>query len=304
MTIQTAPTIRLNQQQLFEDFRTSAEILGASFDEDVVAEVFSTFNQFFITEPTTSSVMYRIDTRANRRISLRYMDFDIPHDPFVMALQDGLLTREGHPIEDLLPQLQAEVNMLGYGADFSAHQGFEKVWPFFHPFAIDDLHRLPAVPQVSRNLLEFYRKYDLYWVSLLAVDYRAKTMNIYFMQKEPGRYSTGQIAEMFTDLGFERPSDEELEICTNAFTIYPTFSWDTLEPQRLCFCMPATRPEDIPALSPLIDNFVAEAPVNATNNCYTFCPTYGKDIEPYLKLENDYSGREMDIIIRLIETLK
>ena len=41
-------------------------------------------------------------------------------------------------------------------------------------------------------------------VNLLAIDYYRKSMNIYFMQKEPGKYSLDQIAEMFTDLGFDR----------------------------------------------------------------------------------------------------
>ncbi len=47
-----------------------------------------------------------------------------------------------------------------------------------------------------------------------------------------------------------------------------------------------------------------EAPVQATPSAYTFCPTYGRDIDPYLKLEIDYSGRYMPACIgQVLQTL-
>lgn len=304
LTTQPAPSINPEQQQLFEDFKTAAQIVDAPFDETIVSQLFNTYQQFFVSEPTETSVMMRIDTQATNRIALRYTDFSVPHDPFSMALENGLIGRTGHPMEELIPQIQEKVEMMGYGIDFSSDKGFEKIWPYFKPITIDDLHDLPTVPQASRDLIDYYRKYDLRWVNILGVDYRAKTMNVYFFQKAPGRYSPEEVAAMFADLGMEQPSDEELQICSNALVSYYTFDWDSPGVQRLCFCIPLPQQELVPPVSPLINKFITEIPVVSDTTGYMFCATYGKNTAPYFKMEVDYSGKIGGLMVQVLASLK
>lgn len=302
MTAQTISTIKQEQQQLFEDFKTAVKTIDAPINEAAAIEMFNAFPQFFTNQPETALLMFRITSKAQRNVSMRYIDYDTPHDAFSMAVDAGVITREGHPIEDLMLQTQEKVNMWGYGVDFSSALGFEKIWPFFDPITIDEAHKMPAMPQASHEHLDFYRKWGLLWMDVLALDFRAKTMNVYFPIKMPGHFSPEQLAELITDLGFERPSDQELALCTNNVAVYITYNWESLEPQRVCFTVPIPPHMDVPILDPVFEPFLTDVPLNTDAKGNTVALTFGKDFS-YYKLERDYNGRLPQIIMPLITSI-
>ncbi len=314
MTVMTGSVTveRLNREQqvVFDDLKQAAKIMDAPFNAASLAKTLNVFAQFYTPYSETSAVAYRVSTNK-KDVSMRYIDFTVPHNPFEMALAGGLTARDGHPVEDVLDQLEPQVKLLGYGCDLVVTEGFEKVWPFFHMLPIEALAKLGAMPDSVRQSMDYFAKHKMEQVSLLAVDYYHRTVNVYFMMRGPdgfkpgGMYTREQWAEMFTDLGFDRPSEAELDICMQAFTVYPTFSWDSPEIKRLCVCMPGTKLSEFPyQMHPVTERFVKEAPVQATSSVFTYCPTYGDDLN-YLKMEVDYSGQYMPRVIGpLLSTLK
>ena len=72
---------------------------------------------------------------------------------------------------------------------------------------------------------------------------------------------------------------------------------DSMEIERLCVCMPGGSAADVPyQMHPVTERFVYEAPVQADPSVFTYCPTYGPDLN-YLKMEMDYTGRYMPTAI-------
>jgi hypothetical protein len=291
------------QQVIFDDLLTAAQIVGAPVDGEQLAKCLDTFAQFFSPLAEDTAVAYRIVT-YKKEVSMRYINFAVPHNPYEMAVATGLSRPEGHPVEDVLDQLRPHIDLFGYGTDIVVSHGFEKVWPFFGMTPVETIASLPALPDSVRQHLDYFAKHKLDQVSVMALDYLNKSVNLYFMMRGPdgtfkpgGTYTREQWADMFTDLGFGRPLEEDLDIFMQAFTVYPTFNWDSGEIQRLCICMPGEKPEHIPyTMHPMTERFVKEAPIRAVPTAYTYCPTYGRDLR-YLKMEVDYSGRYMPTII-------
>ncbi|MBI5960652.1 MAG: hypothetical protein HY866_18075 [Chloroflexi bacterium] len=295
--------LREQQQVIFDDLLTAAKIVDAPVDSEGLTQNLSVFARFFSPTAEDTAVAYRITTHK-KDVSMRYINFAVRHNPYEMAAANGLIERDGHPIEDLIDQLEPQIDLFGYGSDIAVSHGFEKVWPFFAMKPIQDIAKLPALPDAVRQHRDYFAKHKMEQVSVMAIDYYHKSLNLYFLMRGPdgtfkpgGTYTREQWVEMFTDLGFAHPTDAELDIFMQAFVVYPTFSWDSQEIERLCVCMPGGKVEHIPyGLHPITERFVKEAPVQAPPTAYTYCPTYGRDVK-YLKMEVDYSGRYMPTII-------
>src|SRR5262249_7650268 len=151
-----------------------------------------------------------------------------PRDPYPVALARGFLVRTGHPIDDLLPEIQRQCPILGYGVDVGVTTGLEKIWPFF-PHVPQPVERVAAISGMPRAITEYGRyfaKHGLHEVSLFALDYRNRSVNLYFM-RPPGTFSTTTIAGMLRELGLTVPGEETLQHCTLAVPIYFTFTWDS-----------------------------------------------------------------------------
>lgn len=293
-------SVRPEQKQLFEDFRTTAQALEVPFNEPAVAAVFDTYNQVLISDTPRSLFMYRLTTKAERNVSLRYIDYEVPHDALALALESGLIIPEGHPVEDLIPQLQEKGDVFGFGVDLTALRGIEKIWPFCRPITIDEVLEIPAVPEAARDLRDFYTKYDLRWITVLAADFLNKSMNIYFPVNVPGRYSPEELVELVTDLGFVRPSDEDLQAITNCLAIYITFDWESMDPLRICFTTNVMDPDGVKDMHPMFEPLMTEAPVKTEAKMFNLAPTYGKDFA-YYKLESDYNGLLLPILAPLLQ---
>src|SRR5512133_136526 len=125
-------------QQFFRDIQVAAGVAGVPYNEAVIQKNLMAYEDYFRTSPTA----LRTTTKPpeKRDLSVRYMQAAIPHDPFAIALEKGLLTCQGHPIEEAAAELQARFNICGQGVDFSVDHGFEKTWPIFNPaLSVDDI---------------------------------------------------------------------------------------------------------------------------------------------------------------------
>src|SRR5512140_2307957 len=97
MQLKTETTL----SQLSGDIAKAAEIVGAPCNEEVVQHILGVYEEFFC----TASVALRTTTKPAPDLSVRYLD-PRPHDPYAMAREAGLIKLEGHPVEDLLFEVQ------------------------------------------------------------------------------------------------------------------------------------------------------------------------------------------------------
>jgi hypothetical protein len=275
--------------KLRADIRKAAELAEVPYDEGVVERTFAVFMDFFC----GSNVTFATNTapQGKRRLAVRYVEFQVPHDPYAMALSAGLFKQEGHPIECLMRELQAKEDLLGYGTDLSVDYGIAKIWVFLrqHPEIEALCGRLPSLPAGVGMNLGFFGKHGLRHVMLIALDFRNHTINVYFMVKRPGVLSPDTVAAMLGESELRVPSREMLGYCAKASICYFTFSWDSTRIERACFCVTEEDESKIPThLDPLLERYVRSFIYNIT-------PTRDG---VYVKIENDYVNSMIGMIER------
>ena len=287
---------KTNLHQMYDDIVKAAEIAGVSYDQDAIQRVLDAYRAFFC----GSAISFTTNTRSreDRHLSVRYVEIQVPHDAYEIALEHGLVARQGYPINDLIPELRSRYPILGYGVDMAVHHGFAKIWQFFRALPlVEEVSAIPSLPASVGQHIAYFSKYDLRYVSLFAMDYRHKTTNMYFMVKEPGLFPPAKIVGMIEDLGFKIPTDELLEHCSRAVTIYYTFSWDSPEIERVCFGTIAPQPSLIPThLHPLLERYVAQVPCLSKDRVFIYSITLARN-GSFIKIENDYTG-SMTLLMR------
>jgi hypothetical protein len=290
-TMECPPVLRkqVDLNRMCDDIIRAAEIADAPHDKDAIWPVLNAYGDFYSMSPV--SFVTNTKPKEKRRLHFRYVELQVPHDAYAIAFAQGFITKHGHAIDEMIPALQSACPIQGYGVDTDAASGLAKLWVFLRDFpSIDSVCAMPFLPESVRGHAEYFAKYGLGTVSLFAVDYRHRTINIYFMVSSPGQYTADKVARMIGDLQLEMPSAEILEYCSRAVTIYPSFAWESPRIERICFGIPAPRPSMVPThLHPLISRYTAEAPTLGKERQFIFGISRARD-GSYVKIENDYSG--------------
>lgn len=274
--------------QLVEAVAITAERIGAACDKDVLWKTLTVLKEPF----EAGGTAYRTTTQLPRSINVRYMNPWIPDYPFEIAVKNGLIKDNGHPCMKVLPTAM-EYFQLGRkgsgfsGVDVGAAYGLEKIWLFFKNSSVPLRQALamPGLPSSIGAYVDYFEKYQLDKVSLFGVDFRSKTINVYFMAWEIGGLSPTKAAGMLSDLGFTVPSDEVLQHCGRAIPLYYTFDWESPNVQRLCFGCYAPEPSLVPKWAPLMEQFVADAQIFSEKRLFYYNPTFGPDGKDYFKVE-------------------
>jgi hypothetical protein len=281
--------------QMYDDIVKAAEIAEVPYDKDAIWSVLNAYGDFF----SGSAISFVTSTRPapQRGLSVRYVELGMPHDAYAIGLEQGLITRQEHSFDALLPEIQSKYTVLGYGVDLSAAHGLAKIWVFLRDLPpVEDLCATLAVPDSVKNHLDYYAQYGLKHVSLFAFDFRSRTINIYFMVKRPGLFPPDKVAGMIGDLGFAVPTPEVLEHCSRAVTIYYTFRWDSPQIERACFGTITPDPSLIPThWHPLLERYVAQVPCLSERRVFIYSITPARSGD-YIKIENDYTGSMTELM--------
>jgi hypothetical protein len=287
----------LNLKQLQTDIIKAAKIAGVSYNQEKIWAVLKAYEEFFL----KSAVTFVTSTKPQekRALAFRYVNIDIPHNPYSIARENAFITKQNHPIDGLFSEIITNYPIMGYGVDTDTAHGLSKIWTFFQiPQPLEKAYAMASLPESIKRYAAYFQKYDLTVFHLFALDYSKKTLNLYFMVKEPGKFPPEKVAGMLKDLDCKIPSQEVLEHCSKAITIYYTFTWDSPRAERVCFGVIASEPSQIPMhLHPLIKKYVEQAPILTPNRLFiyglTFAPT-----GDYIKVENDYNGLMAELMTR------
>jgi len=245
-------------------------------------------------------VGFRITTKEKQELNVRYQTLR-PYDPYTVAIRHGFLTRNGHPVHRVIPELQALRPDAGYPIDIGVTHGLEKIWGYFvDPFTIEQVCAMSFMPPSVRNRLDLFKRYGLNWVSIISADYIGYSVNLYFIA---GTFpNSAEIAgQLISECGFEVPSQDELAMNEKCFVMYFTFTWDSDEVERLSYALAGPQ-EAVPVhWHPLIKRFTDQVPVRANSRMFTFNPCYARGLPNYYKLEVDYFGNIFPTVSPLIE---
>jgi hypothetical protein len=184
-------------------------------------------------------------------------------DPYRTAVSNGLVQDADHPVSTLLSDIAGRCRLNFYGVECGVVEGFKKTYAFFPLEELGKLSTLTAIgsvpPSVAAHAATFARLGMDERISIVGIDYRARTMNVYFMA---GALDEEAILSLLHDLGLPEPKEPELlEFIQKSFSVYPTFSWDSPEVKRICFSSVSPDQAAYPTrLEPELARFARDAP--------------------------------------------
>lgn len=225
-------------------------------------------------------------------------------DPYALALDKGLTEPTDHPVGSLLADLHRDFPIDCCGIDFGVTGGFKKTWSFFPP---DDLQRMetlaevPSAPPALGANLDFYARHGLAdKASLIGIDYRHRTVNVYFGEPPAEVFEPGTVTAMLREVGLPEPSERMLALGKAAFGIYVTLGWDSPRIERLCLAVMTTDLSTLPVpVDPAIERFSRSAPCIAEERRFVYAITSSPKGE-YDKLQAYYKWRPTMLNLMLL----
>jgi hypothetical protein len=249
-------------EAVYSAIEEASGLLDIDFPRDKVRSVLDAFGDGVSEE---SLVVLAMAGGERHRGDIDY-NFTVPleaGDPYDIAVREGWIEKTDHPVANLIPEILESSAVTFYGIECGVVGGFKKTYIFFPLDDLGDLSVLASLPSMPPSLAEHARTFsDIGMgkrVSIVGIDYTKKTVNIYFMA---GGLDEKTVLSVLNDTGLPEPSTPELlEFVQNSFSIYPTFSWDSPDIDRICFSVVSPNPESYPTtLFPEISEFAKSAP--------------------------------------------
>jgi hypothetical protein len=180
----------------------------------------------------------------------------------------------------------------GYGIDFGVAGGFKKIWVVLPRTALQDVTKLAGLPSMPRSLgesLGFISRHGLGdTVGLLGIDYRNRTVNIYFGEPPAGGIAPESVRSMLREVDQAEPSEQMLRLGRQAFGVYVTLDWDSPVIERICFAVATTDPASLPVeLDERIGLFVRHVQRADPHTKFVYAVASQPDGE-YYKLQSYY----------------
>lgn len=283
--------------QLKNDILLTCKKMGFDYDEENISMMLNIFEPQFAY--MKAPISFRSTTKGKQNLSYRFVNLFLKYDPYRMIVGNELIEDRGHKIHKFIQEIQSKERIQGYGMDFGASTGFEKIWVYF-PFNIRQnikhFAMLNHAPQSLEYNLNFFQRYNLNEYYIAGFDFIKNSMNIYFMTNRIQKFGNKMIRDMLTDLGMTYWTEHMIELCTKAVIVYFTVTWDSLKIERVCFGVTEENLEKIPyELSPFIKDYVDATSSISDNPKYIYGLTFGRNMN-YTKIENDYSGTMVDYL--------
>jgi hypothetical protein len=274
---------------LYQVIEESARILDVPCSRDKVMPLLTAYGDAL----AEAVVAFRVATGEHHAGELDCR-FTVPPDidPYALAVANGLTARTDHPAGVLLADIAEHCPIECYGIDFGVTGGFKKIWPVLRRGelqAVSQLARIPSMPPSLGANLDFFTRHGLGdQAGLLGIDYRNKTVNVYFGEQPPECFQPNTIHAMLTDLGQPPPSEQMLTLAQNAFGIYVTLNWLTPRLERICFAVATNDPTQLPIhLDPTIQKFIHHVQHTQTDPRFVYAVASSPNGE-YHKLQSYY----------------
>jgi hypothetical protein len=275
---------------LYSAIEESAQLLDVACSRDKVWPILTAYEDTL----AQAVIAFRVATGARHTGELDWR-FTIPKDvdPYTIALSNGLTIETDHPVGALLSDIRERCPINDYGIDFGVVGGFKKIWSFFPPDDMQQLSRLADIPSMPRSVAEnlsFFARHDLDdKVSLIGIDYKHRTVNVYFGGLPAECLEPKTILSMLREIELPDPSEQMLKLGQEAFGIYVTLGWDSSRIERFCFA--AMNPDPLALsvrLDPKIEQFVRSIPFDAADRRFIYYAAVSSTEGENYKLQSYY----------------
>lgn len=278
---------------LYSAIEKCARLFNVPCSRDQVWPILTTYGD----AAADAMIAFRVASGARNagEFNCHFMMLPPDLDPYTRALSNGLIPATDHPAGSLLAEIDARFPIDSHGVDFGIVGGFKKAWSIFPPGdlqALSGLAGLASMPQSLAEHADFFSRYGLDdRVSLVGIDYRHRTANVYFGKLPAELLEPAAIRSMLRDLELPEPSEQLLRLGKEAFGIYTTLSWDSPKVERFCFSIITPDPLSLPVrLDSAIEHFVKSIPYDAAGKQLLYAAISATEGE-FHKIQSYYQWR-------------
>ncbi|HEX6760446.1 MAG TPA: aromatic prenyltransferase [Propionibacteriaceae bacterium] len=251
-------------EQLYSAIEESARLVGAACSRDKVWPILKAYEDALTTD---GGIVFSAHTGAGQARELEYtIQVSGIDDPYARALSNGFVAETDHPVGALLSDIQDRISIDLYAIDGGVVGGFKKIYAVFSR-DLQGVSKLAGIPSMPRALAAnsgFFARHVLDDAAVIGIDYRSRTMNVYFQLPAPGSVQPKTILSMLREIGLPDPDERMLELACKSYRIYATLGWDSSRIQRISFAPQPRRGLDLSALparlEPEIEQFMRGAP--------------------------------------------
>ncbi|WEP01005.1 aromatic prenyltransferase (plasmid) [Streptomyces sp. FXJ1.172] len=251
-------------ERVYSAIEEGSRLLGAACSRDKVLPVLDAFGDAL----PEAMIVFGGQAGDRHKGELDY-SFTVPRsigDPYPHALSKGLVAETDHPVGSVLSDIQGRWPIGEYFVDAGVVGGFKKLYAHF-PDDMQKVSEIAAIPSMPRAVAanaDLFARYGLDKVAMVGVDYRHKTVSVYFHFGPDGRPTPGTIRAMLGDLHMPDPAQEMLEFAHRSFRANITLGWDSPDIIRVAFAPPPVRgldPSAVPGrMAPGMEEFARTAP--------------------------------------------
>lgn len=245
---------------VYSAIEESARLVGAPCSRERVWPILTAYEGAL----PEAGMVFSVSTDRNPPGELDYT-ISVPTafgDPYAVAVSHGLAPETDHPIAGLLSDVRARVTVTEYLVDAGVVSGFSKIYAHF-PFqlmGLSQLAEMPSMPPALAGNADLFARHHLNEVAMIGVDYKRRTVNLYFAQMPAEYHEAENILSLHRELGVPAPNAKWLEFGRTSFRVYATLGWDSPKVERICFAHMPVRDWDPAALpiriEPEVEKFV------------------------------------------------
>ncbi|MFD3933071.1 aromatic prenyltransferase [Streptomyces sp. NPDC058614] len=270
-----------------------SQLVGVSCAPDTVHSILSAYGDTL----AQAVVAFRVATSEHNAgdLDCRFTMLPPHLDPYAVALSHGLIEATDHPVGSLLGELHRGFPIGFSGIDFGVVGGFKKTWSFFpldNLQPLSELAQLESMPPSAAGNLPLFTRYGLAdRVSLVGIDYRSRSVNLYFGAAPAEVFTPRSLTSILKEAGLPGPSERLLRFATRAFGIYATLTWDSPKVERITIAAMTADPLTLPVtVEPAIEDFLKNAPYPTDGHQFVYAITSAPGGE-YHKLQSYYRWR-------------
>ncbi|AZM48655.1 hypothetical protein DMB38_25245 [Streptomyces sp. WAC 06738] len=251
-------------ERVYSAIEETARIVGAPCSRDNVWPYLSAFGGSI----EDALMVFSLQTGERHAGELDYSFTASPGigDPYLHALSHGFVTETDHPIGSLVSDLQGRWAIREHFVDCGVAGGFKKLYVHF-PGDLQPVAKLAEIPSVAPAVAEnadLFARTGLHEVAMVGVDYKRKTMNLYFQFTPDGVPEPSAYRSLLREVGLHEPNDDMLKFVSGSMRCNVTLSWDSSTIVRVAVARPPGRrvdPAEVPApIEPHIARFATSAP--------------------------------------------